>query len=312
MAILNIRPVSREVAKVIVGLASTSGGGKTYTALQLALGLSGGDPGKIGFLDTESGRGALYDEIFSKPYMIADLAAPFSPKRYREALTEFSQSGPQVIIVDSMSHEWEGDGGCDEIAQAALLNGKKMADWIGAKREHHKFMRTLLALPCHLVLCFRAREKTDFRSDPRAPKSLGIQPICEKNVMYEMTVSFMLENGGRNRTALKEIPSFFRFLDGDGYLSTDHGAKMLAWFGKSDHLEMSRKSLKFAAGRGTEALKEAWLVLAKPVQKELGAFKDTLKDLAAHADSEKLMRVPGELNDDERAELARLEAEGKL
>ncbi len=312
MSILNIRPVSREVAKVIVGLASTSGGGKTYTALQLALGLAGGDPGKIGFLDTESGRGALYDEIFPKPYMIADLSAPFSPKRYREALIEYSQSGAQVLIVDSMSHEWEGEGGCDEIAQAALLQGKKMADWIGAKREHHRFMRSLLAIPCHLILCFRAREKTDFKSDPRAPKSLGIQPICEKNVMYEMTVSFMLEEGGKHRTPLKEIPSFFRFLDGNGYLTAEHGAKMLAWFGKSDPQEMARKTLKFAAGNGTEALKEAWMVLSKPMQRDLASFKDTLKDLASHADSQKLMRTPGDLTDDEKAELSRLEAEGRL
>lgn len=312
MSILNIRPASREVAKVIVGLASTSGGGKTYTALQLALGLSGNDPGKIGFLDTESGRGGLYDEIFSKPYMIADLSAPFSPQRYREAITEFSQSGIQVLIVDSMSHEWEGEGGCDEIAQDALRRGKKMADWIGSKREHHRFMRSLLAIPCHLVLCFRAREKTDFKSDPRQPQSLGIQPICEKNVMYEMTVSFMLEEGGKRRTPLKEIPSFFSFLRGDGYLTAEHGAQMLAWFGKSDPLEMARKSLKFAAGRGTEALKEAWGVLSKSVQKDLASFKDTLKDLASHADSEKLMKPPGELSEADRAELARLEAEGKL
>src|SRR5882757_1787229 len=107
-SILNIKPVSRECAKVVVGLASTSGGGKTYTALQIAYGLAGGDPSKIGFLDTESGRGSLYDSIFDKPYMIAGLGAPFSPVRYRQAITEFSQAGIQVLIVDSMSHEWEG------------------------------------------------------------------------------------------------------------------------------------------------------------------------------------------------------------
>lgn len=312
MAILNIRPVNREVAKIIIGLASVSGGGKTFTALQLAKGLAGGDPKKIGFLCTESGRGALYDTIFSEPYMYAQLDAPYSPRRYSDALIEYSQSGPSVIIVDSTSHEWEGSGGCDEIAQAALLNGKKMADWITAKREHHRFMRTLLAIPCHLILCFRAREKTDFKSDPRQPKSLGVLPICEKNVFYEMTASFMLEDGGKKRTPLKETPSFFKFLDGDGYLTEDHGARMLAWFGKSDSLEMARKSLKFAAGRGTEALKEAWLVLSKSTQKDLATFKDTLKDTASHADSDKLMKVPGELTDEERAELTRLESEGKL
>lgn len=316
MSILNIRPASRDVAKIIIGLASTSGGGKTYTALQLAYGLAQGNPSKIGLLCTESGRGALYDDMFSTPYMYAQLYAPFSPGRYRDAITEYSQSGIEVLIVDSMSHSWEGEGGADEIAQAALLKGKKMADWIGAKREYHRFMRSLLAIPCHLILCFRAREKTDFKTDPRQPQSMGLQPICEKNTMFEMTVSFMLDDGGRRRTPLKQIPRFFSFLEGDGYLTPDHGSKMLAWFGKSDPLEMSRKSLKFAAGRGTEALKEAWLVLSKITQKDLAEFKDTLKDLAAHADREKLMQAtsipPTELTEEDKAELSRLEQEGLL
>lgn len=311
MSILDIRPADHSIAKVIVGLASTSGGGKTYTALQLAYGLANGNAEKIGLLCTESGRGALYDKMFDKPYMYASLKAPFSPSRYRQAIEEFSQSGIEVLIVDSVSHSWEGEGGCDEIAQAAIIKGKKMADWIGAKREHHRFMRGLLAIPCHLVLCFRAREKTLVKGG--SFESQGIQPICEKNVMYEMTVSFMLEEGGKRRFALKQIPFFFKFLEGDGYLTSEHGAKMLAWFGKSDHLEMSRKSLSFAASRGTEALKEAWLVLSKPVQKEFTAFKDTLKDTASHADSDNLVIASGAgLTDEEKAELAEQEKKGLL
>lgn len=311
--ILNIQRANRSIAKVIVGLASTSGGGKTRTALELAHGLSGGDPDKIGFLDTESGRGCLYDNVFDKPYFIAQLCPPFSPKRYTQSITEFSQAGIEVLIVDSMSHEWEGEGGCDEIAQASLLQGKKMANWKGAKQDHHRFMRSLLSIPCHLILCFRAREKTLVKGGNF--ESLGIQPICEKNVMYEMTVSFMLENGGLNRTPLKTIPDYFPFMKGEeGYLTREHGAKMRAWFGASSPLDLARKSLQLAAGQGTENLKIAWGVLSNKLQKELSSFKDTLKDLANHADSEKLLTATpsGELTDEQKAELTRMEKEGLL
>ncbi len=76
---------------------------------------------------------------------------------------------------------------------------------------------------------------------------------------------------------------------------------------------MCRKSLSFAASRGTEALKEAWLILSKPMQKELAAFKDTLKDTAAHADRDRLIiDTSTGLSEEEKTELARAEAEGKL
>lgn len=62
--------------------------------------------------------------------------APFSPARYRQAIEEFQAAGVKVLVIDSGSHEWEGEGGCSEIAEQPLLQGKKMADWKRAKAEH--------------------------------------------------------------------------------------------------------------------------------------------------------------------------------
>lgn len=288
-SILQIRPVRRESAKLVIGLAGPSGSGKTYTALQIAFGLAGRDASKVGLLDTENRRGSLYNEVLGAPFMIGDLDAPFSPARYSQALGEFAQSGVEVIVVDSMSHEWEGEGGCDEIARRPKADGteRKTADWITAKREHHRFMRHLLAMPCHVIACFRAREKADF-ANPSKPVSLGIQPICEKNAMYEMTCSFILDNGGLHREPLKKIPEFFSFLEGDGYLTAAHGEKMRAWCGGIDPAERTKNLLRLAAGKGSYELKAAWIALDKPSQKALVSFKDTLKDLAAHADAERL------------------------
>ena len=287
MSILQIRPVERTAAKLVVGLAGTSGSGKTYTALQLAYGLAGKNASKVGLLDTENRRGSLYSHVLGAPFMIGDLTAPFSPERYREALNEFAASGVEVIVVDSMSHEWEGEGGCDEIAHAPKANGqaRKIADWITAKREHHRFMRNLLNMPCHVIACFRAREKADFKN-PDKPVSLGIQPIAEKNTMFEMTLSFMLYNGGVNREPLKEIPEFFPFLRGDGYLTAEHGEQMREWAGGMDPLERQRNVLRLAAGKGTAALAEEWG--RTKGKAALEGFKDTLKGLAAHADAERV------------------------
>ncbi len=287
MSILQIRPVERTAAKLVIGLAGRSSSGKTYSALQLAHGLADGDVSKIGFLDTENGRGALYDTVLGSPFLYAELSAPFSPARYREAMLEFAAAGIDVLVIDSGSHEWEGDGGCSEIADKALKAGKRMADWRTAKSEHKAFMRTVLSLPCHTIICYRAREKTDFK-DPTKPKSLGVQPIWEKEVKFELTVSYMLDNAGTTREELKSVPEFFHFLRDGKYLTRDHGQQMRAWAGAINPVERMKNNLRLAAERGVLALGEAWTALNKADKNKVGeAFKDTLKDLAAHADEER-------------------------
>jgi hypothetical protein len=283
---IQIRPVSREMVKLVIDLASVSGDGKTRSALRLAHGLTDFKPEKIGLLDTENRRGSLYSDIFApKRFQIGDLIPPFSPERYIRAMRQFADQDIEVLIIDSISHEWEGEGGCEDIAESALQRGNKVKDWIGAKREHKRFMNTLLFLPMHIICCVRAREKTDFKHGPK-PVSLGIQPICEKNFMFEATLSFMLKNRGLNREILKLNAEHEALVGTDGYLTEDHGKNLRDWIGGFDPTEKAQSTLRLAASQGTESLKTAWSILPVKMQKDLRVFKDTLKDLAAHADSE--------------------------
>ena len=292
MSILQIRPVQRESAKLVIGLAATSGEGKTYSALLLALGLAGGDPSKVGLLDTENRRGSLYSDIFDSPFMIGDLAPPFSPERYIGAMREFAASGIEALVIDSMSHEHEGEGGLEEIAHRPKANGqaRKIADWITAKREHKRFMNAMLFLPCHVVACFRAREKADF-SNPDKPVSLGLQPICEKNVLFEMTASFLLRNQGRERDAIK-LPECLRSILGQtGYFTPKHGEALRDWVGGLDPLERARNRVRLAATEGTGSLRSTWEAIGKDLRGQLGAsFLDTLRDQASAADEDRAQR----------------------
>lgn len=286
-SILQIQPVTRQEAKIVLGLAGTSGSGKTLSALYLAYGLAGRVASKVGFLDTESRRSALYSHVLGAPFQVGHLGAPFTPARYRQALREFADFGVDALVVDSMSHEWEGEGGCDDIANRPKADGseRKVADWITAKWEHHRFMQCLLSMPCHVFLCFRAREKTSFK-DPKNPIPIGIQPICERSCMYEMTASFMLYDGGKHRSPLKTIPDFFSFLNGDGYLTIEHGEQIRAWAGGIDPTERLRNLLRLGAAKGMKGLGESWRALTDTQKTELESFKNTLKDLAKHADEE--------------------------
>lgn len=283
MAILNIRPAKRGESKAIIGIAGVSGSGKTYTALQIARGMVD-KPSEIGFLDTENKRGSLYADILDGDFLIADLYPPFSPKRYSEAIKEFQEAGVKVLVIDSVSHEWEGEGGCDDIANLPIQQGGKMANWIGAKREHKGFMNVLLQCNMHIICCIRARDKVKIEKINGRQEfvPIGLQPLCEKNFMFEMTASLMMENEGKSQKFLK-LPSFLMgaFGNGQGYLGQQTGKDIMAWIntGEKQDPEVTRlkSEMQLACEQGMEALVKVWNTVPTHLKKQLESHKDTCK-----------------------------------
>lgn len=284
MGILNIREAVRAGSKVVIGIAGPSGSGKTYTALKLARGMVK-SPSEIGFLDTENRRGSLYADILDGKFLIGDLFAPFSPDRYRQAIEEFQAAGVKVLVIDSASHEWEGDGGCEEIA----ATGVKVANWKLAKSKHKKFMSGLLQCDMHVIVCIRAREKTSF-TNPKEPQSLGMQPICEKNFMFEMTASMMMWNEGLNQQFLK-MPEALRsvFGSGDNYLSEAHGEALINWVNSGavidKDLEHWRARLQMKTNDGLEKLKAEYLLMPKPIMAKMKEYWPQLEASAKEFDA---------------------------
>lgn len=286
MGILNIRPVERKGSKVLMALCGTSGSGKTLTALKIANGIVD-SPSKIGFLDTENYRGSLYsDALGSVKFQIGDLFAPFSPKRYADAIKEFEQSGIEVLIIDSVSHEWFGDGGVEDIAELAIEKGLKIKDWNTAKRQHRKyFMTALLTSTVHIICCVRATEKTDFKN-PSKPVSLGIQPITEKNFMFEMLCSVMMYDQGKRQEFIK-VPNYLQhaFGSGNGYLGEETGRKILEWVNEGikerEEYKIAKQQCFKAASLGLVNFKSNWDSIIKnltalekeELKKDLNVFK---------------------------------------
>lgn len=205
--IFNFRPAVREQIRLLLGLSGSSGAGKTYSAMRLAKGLSGDK--RFAVIDTENGRASMYADYFQ--FDVAQLTQPFTPDRYLEAITAADQAGYSVILVDSMSHEWAGDGGIldlqeEELDRMAGDDWKKreavrMASWIKPKMSHKAMVQKLLQLKAHVILCFRAEPKIEMVKEGgkmvvRPKESLtgleGWIPICEKNLPYELTASFLL------------------------------------------------------------------------------------------------------------------------
>jgi hypothetical protein len=310
MSIFQIEEAQREGARLVIGLGGVSGGGKTYTALQLAWGMTNYDAKKVGFICTENKRGRLYSDSLVDAngevhrFLIGDLTAPFSPQRYIEAIQEFEKAGVEVLVIDSVSHEWEGIGGCEDIANAG--NARNPA-WNKAKAEHKRFMNALLQSPMHIIACMRAREKTKQEMVDGKLKyvPLGVQPICEKNFMFELTASLMMWNEGKSQDALK-CPSELRGMLGrqEGYITAADGAALRAWVDGAKQLdpevERARSNLNLVCEQGMAALVEAWKKLPKAIRTAInadGTCPDVFKKSAQSFDSQRTSDDQAAVND---------------
>lgn len=232
-------PAERRRVSLLIAIAGASGSGKTRSGLEVARGLAGGDDSKIAVIDTEARRALHYAVAPGErqgpgrfAFRHADLQPPFSPDAYMAAIAAADAAGFEVIMIDSCSHEYEGDGGLHDMHDAlvnrdvekarAAHNGGYPFDeiraaekasigaWKEPKARHKRFVSRLLQCRAHLVLCLRADEKiriekvTEKGSNGREyTKTVIVQPkdmppnerwvpICEKRFMYEMTMSFTL------------------------------------------------------------------------------------------------------------------------
>lgn len=282
-----VRKAERQGARLLIQLSGVSGSGKTYSALQLAYGLAGNRADKIVMIDTENRRGSLYANALPEPFNIIDFYAPFSPARYIEAIDAACRAGAEVIVIDSVTHEWESEGGCEWIA-----NQSRFPDWKRAKAEHKRFMTFMLQCQAHVIACTRAREKVDF-SDPKNPRPLGIQPIQEKNFSYEATVSLMMHDQGMRQDVLK-CPAELQGIMGRGldYIARQDGEALRAWVDGAAAIdpavEAARGQMLNLCERGLEAFKAGWNSLTPAVRSKLGkGFRDQCAASASAYDRER-------------------------
>lgn len=283
----HVRKAERQGARLLIQLSGVSGSGKTYSALQLAYGLAGNDASKVVLIDTENRRGSLYANVLPQPFNIIDFYAPFSPERYIEAIDAACKAGAEVVVIDSITHEWESEGGCEWIA-----NQTRFPDWKRAKSLHKRFMTHMLQSPVHIIACTRAREKVDF-SDPKNPRPLGIQPIQEKNFSFEATVSLMMHDQGKRQDVLK-CPAELQGIMGRGknYITADDGIALRAWVDGAKQIdpgiEAARGTLLNVCERGLDAFKTAWNAQSPALRKALGqAFRDQCAASAAAFDKQR-------------------------
>lgn len=236
---LTFAPAKRQGVGLFVGVAGGTGSGKTFSALRMARGIAG-PTGKIAALDTEARRMSHYSSRFQ--FDVADLLPPFRPSRFAEAAEAAERAGYSVLVIDSMTHEWAGEGGVlDWHDQIAGDDPKKnMQGWIKPKGEHKAMISSFLTRRIPIVFAFRAEEKVKVGAGGR-PESQGWMPIGDSRFMFELTTMLTLSNEAPGVVNLK-LPSKVQeqhlgfFPDGK-HITEDAGAALGAWARGEDFVD---------------------------------------------------------------------------
>jgi hypothetical protein len=211
---------TRKRAKLRLGLTGPSGSGKTLSALRLAAGLGGA----IAVLDTEHDSASLYSEPFSlrdgsaftpPEFDAMSLSEPYTPERYIDAIRAAESAGYAVLIIDSITHEWSGSGGClalvDEIARARY-RGNSWSAWNDVTPRHRALLDAILQSTCHVIVTLRSKTETAQQEGNNGRKTvvkLGMKAEQRDGFEYEMTTVFDLSHDGNFATATKDRTGLF-------------------------------------------------------------------------------------------------------
>ena len=225
---MQIQPAERKAAKLRMALTGPSGSGKTYSALLFARGLVESWE-KILLIDTENGSGHLYAALGT--YHVLGLTAPFCPERYIEAIQTGTKAGFEVIIIDSLTPEWTGDGGILDV-QGKLADtkyrGNSWSAWREVTPKHNALIEAIQQSPAHMIATLRVKVEY-LQSDENGKKKIqkiGTAPVQREGLEHEFDLVFDL-NAEHLAYASKDRTSLF---DGQSMrLSEEAGRSLRNW-----------------------------------------------------------------------------------
>jgi len=221
---MQIEKAQRKRAKMRLTIQGPSGSGKTYGALLLAYGLCN-DLTKVCVVDTEHSSAELYAHLGD--YNTIQLAAPFAPENFVEAIHLCEQSGIEVIIIDSASHEWDGVGGILDIH--ASIPGNSFTAWSKVTPRHNDFIQAMLQSNCHIITTVRSKQEyiLSDKNGKQVPEKVGMKGIQKDGYEYDSTLAFELM---LNHTAIVSKDRTGLFMDKhDIKLSPEIGRKIRQW-----------------------------------------------------------------------------------
>lgn len=217
----------RKRVKIKIAITGPSGSGKTYSALELASGIGQ----RIALIDTENDSASLYSDRFTFDTLCID--PPYTIQKYVEAIKAAEAEKYDVVVIDSISHAWAGEGGL--LAKKEALDSRggtqnQYTNWGSITKEHEAFKATLLNADIHMICTMRSKQDYQQIEENGRKKiqKVGMAPIQRDGMEYEFTTVFDV---AMDHAA---VPSKDRTGLFDGFiakLTKETGERLIAWLG---------------------------------------------------------------------------------
>jgi len=172
-----------------LAITGPSGSGKTYSALAIAEGIGE----KIALIDTENGSASLYSQKFN--FDTAVINPPFTIDKYLEGIKMAIDGNYDVLLFDSISHVWAGEGGLLE--EKDLLDksgrGNSYTNWATITKKYERFKSAIIQAPIHIISTIRSKQDYIIQENDKGkqvPIKVGLAPIQREGIEYDYTVVF--------------------------------------------------------------------------------------------------------------------------
>lgn len=194
---LAFAPAVRHEAKARVAIIGPTGAGKTWTALEWATTL--GD--RVAVIDTENGSASLYSDQFT--FDTAAWWPPYDATKLAAAVTH-AAGAYDVVVIDSLSHFWQGEGGVLDVVEAAAERARgnnarsnSFAGWKTGSPVWRNLLDTLIFAPCHVIVTMRSKmDYVQTQVDGRTRiEKVGLAPVARNDVEFEFTVVGDMDQG---------------------------------------------------------------------------------------------------------------------
>lgn len=233
------------------GLTGPTNAGKTLSALYLAQGIvRASHPDftleqifqKIAFVDSERGRAKFYINRKDLPFPTAqfyylEIEAPYTSQKYIDAVKSADELvGPTgVIIVDSLSHAWNYEGGIlDRKNDEDLKGGNSYTNWGKYTKEHNRMINAILSTKANTIATMRSKMDYVLEANAQgkmAPKKVGQKPIQRDDTEYEFDITLML-NADHEATIIKDttiLKQHADAIDNIGVITPEIGEIVTKW-----------------------------------------------------------------------------------
>ena len=286
---MKLQKAQRNQVKLRLGLSGASGFGKSYSALLLAYGITN-DWTKIAIIDTENNSASLYSHLGD--FNVLSLNEPYAPERYIQAIEVCEKEEIEVVIIDSITHEWSGKGGCLELHEQL---GGRFQDWAKITPRHQAFIDKILNSNCHVITT--VRRKTDYSLDKDGNgktkvMKLGTKEITRDGFEYELTVNFELINDNHLVTASKDRTGLFSGKP-EFVINSSTGKKLIEWCNLGISVEIAMSEIN--ACENLEGLKHVYSKypsLQKQIHNAIMNRKNQIENIASHLVDEKEIVKP--------------------